>query len=139
MSIFTSSIWSFVFGYHRHFPNKTLLNKMINVEETCTIPVLFEELYRTQALVCASNIKLNLWTPQTELSMGDVKFILYLKLGNVVNYYAVASLAVVFTWEGKMKSFIICWYSNRTIRKLKQYANQPFKFLSVLDFLTPFP
>lgn len=40
--------------------------------------------------------------------MGDVKFILYLKLGNVVNYYAVASLAVVFTWEGKMKSFIIC-------------------------------
>lgn len=49
MSVFTSSIWNFVFGYHRHFPNKTLLNKMINVEETCMILFLFEELYRIES------------------------------------------------------------------------------------------
>lgn len=89
MSIFTSSIWNFVFGYRRHFPNKTLLNKMINVEETCMFLFLFEALYRIQSTDVFFKHKTEpLNITNSLILMGNVVLTLCLKLGNVVNHNA---------------------------------------------------
>lgn len=129
MSIFTSSnCWNFVFGYHRHFPNKTLLNKMINVEETCMIPFFFDKLYRIKSTGVLFKHKTKTLNIANTVFSGWHDINLHLKLGDVVNLNAGSLTSRCIYLGSKNEVF----YYMLIFRKLKQCANQTFKFLSVL-------
>lgn len=127
MSIFTSSIfWNFVFGYHRHFPNKTLLSKMINVEGTCMIPFFFEELYRIKSTGVLFKHKTKTLNIANTVFSGWYDINLHLKLGGVVNLNAGSLTSIYLGSKNEVFYYMLIF------RKLKQCANQSFKFLSVL-------